>query len=130
MTGLMTASLDHAMWFHRPFSFDEWILFEQDSPASGGARGFNRGTMYTEQGVLVASVAQEGLIRDVAEKVCLIGLNRWDNPLQFANQARFLFPVQKRPNSSSSPCDLIDTWQALHGWLAGLTTNCAQNLMN
>ena len=66
MTGLMTASLDHAMWFHRPFSFDEWILFEQDSPASGGARGFNRGTMYTEQGVLVASVAQEGLIRDVA----------------------------------------------------------------
>ena len=66
MTGLMTASLDHAMWFHRPFSFDEWILFEQDSPASGGARGFNRGTMFTEQGVPVATVAQEGLIRDVA----------------------------------------------------------------
>ena len=66
LTGLMTASLDHAMWFHRPFSFDEWILFEQDSPTSGGARGFNRGTMYTEKGVLIASVAQEGLIRDVA----------------------------------------------------------------
>ena len=66
--------------------------------ASGGA-GFNRGTMYTEQGVLVASVA-EGLIRDVAEKVCLIGLNRWDNPLQFANQGDFSSRFKKRPNST------------------------------
>ena len=77
MTGLMTASLDHAMWFHRPFSFDEWILFEQDSPASGGARGFNRGNHVYRRRILVASVAQEGLIRDVAREVCLIGLNRW-----------------------------------------------------
>jgi len=65
LTGLMTASLDHAMWFHRPFRFDEWILFAQDSPAAGGARGFNRGTMFSRDGVLIASVAQEGLIRVV-----------------------------------------------------------------
>ena len=64
-TGLMTASLDHAMWFHRPFKVDEWILFAQDSPSATGARGFNRGNMFTEAGILIASVAQEGLIRDV-----------------------------------------------------------------
>jgi len=57
------ASLDHAMWFHRPFKTDEWLLYAQDSPNSGGARGFNRGTIYTESGELIASVAQEGLIR-------------------------------------------------------------------
>ena len=66
MTGLMTASLDHAMWFHRPFRVDEWILFAQDSPAAGGARGFNRGLMFKQDGTLIASVAQEGLIRDVS----------------------------------------------------------------
>ena len=60
---LQTASLDHAMWFHRPFRADEWMLYVQDSPASGGARGFNRGLIYTQDGTLVASVAQEGLIR-------------------------------------------------------------------
>lgn len=63
MSGLMTASLDHAMWFHRPFRVDEWILFAQDSPTSGGSRGFNRGMMFTQTGTLIASVAQEGLIR-------------------------------------------------------------------
>jgi len=65
MTGLMSASLDHAMWFHRPFRVDEWILFAQDSPAAAGARGFNRGSMFTRDGTLIASVAQEGLIRVV-----------------------------------------------------------------
>ncbi|MCB1691889.1 MAG: acyl-CoA thioesterase II [Pseudomonadales bacterium] len=68
MTGLMTASLDHAMWFHRPFRVDEWILFAQDSPTSGGSRGFNRGMMFTQDGTLIASVAQEGLIRVVDER--------------------------------------------------------------
>jgi acyl-CoA thioesterase-2 len=63
MDGLMTASLDHAMWFHRPFRVDEWILFAQDSPSAGGSRGFNRGMMFTQDGTLIASVAQEGLIR-------------------------------------------------------------------
>ncbi len=63
MTGLQTASLDHALWFHRAFRFDEWILIAMDSPASGGSRGFNRGTMFTEDGTLIGSVAQEGLMR-------------------------------------------------------------------
>ncbi len=57
------ASLDHAMWFHRPFRADDWLLFVQDSPSASGARNFNRGTIYTRQGALVASVAQEGLMR-------------------------------------------------------------------
>jgi len=67
MTGMMTASLDHAMWFHNEFRFDEWILFCQDSPAAAGSRGFNRGTMYSQDGKLIASVAQEGLIRDISK---------------------------------------------------------------
>src|ERR1700743_2835689 len=60
---VQVASLDHAMWFHRPFRADEWLLYVQDSPSASGARGFNRGAIYTRQGVLVASVTQEGLIR-------------------------------------------------------------------
>ncbi len=60
---LQTASLDHAMWFHRPFRADEWLLYAQDSPSSSGARGLNRGSFFTQDGTLVASVAQEGLIR-------------------------------------------------------------------
>lgn len=60
---LQLASLDHAMWFHRPFRADEWLLYHQDSPSTSGARGFNRGSVYTREGILVASVAQEGLIR-------------------------------------------------------------------
>lgn len=61
---LMLASLDHALWFHRPFKADEWMLYTQDSPASHGARGFCRGSVFTRDGTLVASVAQEGLIRE------------------------------------------------------------------
>jgi acyl-CoA thioesterase II len=60
---LMTASLDHAVWFHRPFRADEWLLYVQESPVAAGARGFARGTVYTREGGLVASVAQEGLMR-------------------------------------------------------------------
>jgi acyl-CoA thioesterase-2 len=60
---LQVASLDHAMWFHRPFRVDEWLLYVQDSPSASGARGFNRGAIYRRDGTLVASVAQEGLIR-------------------------------------------------------------------
>jgi acyl-CoA thioesterase II len=60
---LQVASLDHALWFHRPFRADEWLLYSQDSPSASGARGFNRGAIYSRDGVLVASVAQEGLIR-------------------------------------------------------------------
>lgn len=60
---LMMASLDHALWFHRPFRADEWLLYAQDSPSTSGALGFNRGSIYTREGALVASVTQEGLIR-------------------------------------------------------------------
>ncbi|MFP6655939.1 MAG: acyl-CoA thioesterase II [Myxococcota bacterium] len=58
-----SASLDHSIWFHHRFRADEWLLFVQDSPAASGGRGFNRGLVYTEDGKLVASVVQEGLIR-------------------------------------------------------------------
>ena len=60
---VQVASLDHAMWFHRDFRADDWLLYAQDSPSASGARGFNRGSIYTRDGVLVASVTQEGLIR-------------------------------------------------------------------
>jgi acyl-CoA thioesterase II len=61
--GMQVASLDHAMWFHRPFRMDEWLLYVVDSPSASGARGFARGQFFTRDGVLVASTAQEGLIR-------------------------------------------------------------------
>ena len=61
--GLQVATLDHAMWLHRPFRVDEWLLYAMDSPAAAFARGFARGSFYTRDGQLVASVAQEGLMR-------------------------------------------------------------------
>ncbi|SDB05761.1 acyl-CoA thioesterase II [Bauldia litoralis] len=60
---LQVASLDHSMWIHRPFRADEWLLYAEDSPSASGARGFNRGSLFKRDGTLVASVAQEGLIR-------------------------------------------------------------------
>ena len=60
---IMAASLDHALWFHRPFRADEWLLYAEDSPNLGGARGFARGLIFASDGTLVASVAQEGLLR-------------------------------------------------------------------
>jgi acyl-CoA thioesterase-2 len=61
--GFQSASLDHAMWFHKPVNFNNWHLYAQDSPSASGGRGFIRGSIYAEDGTLVASVAQEGLIR-------------------------------------------------------------------
>jgi acyl-CoA thioesterase-2 len=60
---IQAASLDHAMWFHRATRLDGWLLYTQDSPSSSGARGFSRGALYAVDGTLIASVAQEGLIR-------------------------------------------------------------------
>jgi acyl-CoA thioesterase-2 len=60
---LMLASLDHAIWFHRSFRADDWLLYVQDSPSSGAGRAFCRGTLFTREGELVASTAQEGLVR-------------------------------------------------------------------
>jgi acyl-CoA thioesterase-2 len=60
---IMAASLDHALWFHRPFRADEWLLYAQDSPNLSDSRGFSRGLIFAGDGTLVASVAQEGLLR-------------------------------------------------------------------
>jgi acyl-CoA thioesterase-2 len=60
---IMGASLDHAMWFHRPFRADRWLLYAQDTPNASGARGLARGQVFTQEGELVVSVVQEGLIR-------------------------------------------------------------------
>lgn len=65
---VQAASLDHALWFHRPFRADDWLLYSQDSPFTGGARGMTRGSIFTRDGVLVASVAQEGLIRPTKDR--------------------------------------------------------------
>jgi acyl-CoA thioesterase II len=62
----MGASLDHCMWFHRPFRADEWLLYDMDSPTAYGARGLARGFLFSRQGDLVVSVVQEGLMRVVA----------------------------------------------------------------
>ena len=60
---LQLASLDHAIWFHRAFRMDEWLLYCYDSPTAMGARGFSRGQIFDRAGQLIASVAQEGLMR-------------------------------------------------------------------
>jgi len=59
----MGASLDHALYLHRPFRADAWLLYAQETPTRTGSRGFARGRIYTREGSLVASVAQEGLVR-------------------------------------------------------------------
>jgi acyl-CoA thioesterase-2 len=61
---LMLASLDHSIWFHRAFRADDWLLYAQDSPISGGGRAFCRGSLFTRKGLLVASTTQEGLLRE------------------------------------------------------------------
>ncbi|ADZ68550.1 acyl-CoA thioesterase II [Polymorphum gilvum] len=60
---IQAASLDHAMWFHRPFRADDWLLYTTDSPSSSGGRGINRGMLFSRDGRLIATTAQEGLIR-------------------------------------------------------------------
>jgi acyl-CoA thioesterase-2 len=62
---VQSASLDHTIWFHRPFRADEWLLYDQTSPSASGARGLALGRVFTRDGRLVATVAQEGLIRPV-----------------------------------------------------------------
>ena len=61
--GLQMASLDHAMWFHRPFRADDWLLYDQHPISTGGARGLAGGNIYTSDGTLAISVVQEGLVR-------------------------------------------------------------------
>jgi acyl-CoA thioesterase II len=61
--GISTASLDHAIWFHRPARVDQWLLYQQTSPAAQGGRGLSQGHIFTQAGELVATVAQEGMVR-------------------------------------------------------------------
>ena len=70
---MVSASLDHAVWFHEHFRADEWLLYATDSPWSGGGRGFNRGRIFTQDGRLIASVAQEGMIRKAVPKPAAAG---------------------------------------------------------
>lgn len=63
MPEVSVASLDHAMWFHRPFRADEWLLYDQESPSASGARGFSRGQIFSRDGRLVVLVVQEGMVR-------------------------------------------------------------------
>ena len=65
---VMAASIDHAVWFHTPFRMDQWLLYDQRSTRASGSRGFCTGRLFTQSGVLVASVAQEGLIRKVTRR--------------------------------------------------------------
>lgn len=65
VANLNLASIDHAMWFHRNVRVDEWLLYSTDSPSASGARGFARGSVFTQGGILVASTAQEGLLRQI-----------------------------------------------------------------
>ncbi|HEY6559533.1 MAG TPA: acyl-CoA thioesterase II [Polyangiaceae bacterium] len=65
---VMAASLDHTMWFHRPFRADEWLLYVTESPSTGSSRGFNLGSIFAADGTLVASAAQEGLMRVLSHK--------------------------------------------------------------
>jgi acyl-CoA thioesterase-2 len=60
---MQIASLDHSLWFHRPFRADDWLLYVQDSPSAAGSLGLARGSIFARDGRLVASVAQQGLIR-------------------------------------------------------------------
>lgn len=61
--GMQVATIDHSMWFHRPFNLNEWLLYSVESTSASGSRGFVRGEFYTQEGVLVASTVQEGVIR-------------------------------------------------------------------
>lgn len=65
--GLRAASLDHCLWFHRPFRVDEWLLYALESPVAGNGRGFVRGSVFNRQGQLVASMVQEGLVRQARD---------------------------------------------------------------
>lgn len=60
---MQVATIDHSMWFHRPFDLNEWLLYSVESTSASSARGFVRGEFWNQQGVLVASTVQEGVIR-------------------------------------------------------------------
>ena len=65
---MQVASLDHALWYHNPLRMNEWLLYAMESPGASGARGLSRGQIFNQEGVLVASVTQESLMRKVSPK--------------------------------------------------------------
>lgn len=67
MTGLTMASIDHSVWFHRSFNFDDWILIAIESTVSAGSRAYSRASMFTQDGILIGSATQEGLLRETKE---------------------------------------------------------------
>lgn len=67
--GMQVATIDHSIWFHRPFRLDDWLLYSVESPSASGARGFVRGQFFTRDGLLVASTSQEGVIRYHTEQI-------------------------------------------------------------
>lgn len=91
--GMSVASLDHAMWWHRPARVDEWLLYVQSSPSAQGARGLSNGRIYSRNGELVASVAQEGMVRVP---------NDFQHKVRGAVQDLYL-KTARRPNRSSGP---------------------------
>jgi acyl-CoA thioesterase II len=68
MPNVQAASLDHVIWFHHPIRTDQWLLYDQTSPSASGARGLSTARVFSEDGILVATVAQEGLIRPVSPR--------------------------------------------------------------
>ncbi|SFU69316.1 acyl-CoA thioesterase-2 [Xenorhabdus koppenhoeferi] len=60
---MQVATIDHSMWYHRPFNMNDWLLYAIESPSASGARGFVRGHIYNREGILIASAVQEGVIR-------------------------------------------------------------------
>ena len=84
---MMPASLDHAMWFHRPFRADEWLLYAQDSPSAQDGRGLTRGLIFKPDGTLVASVAQEGSVRQRRDDAFTRSPARLARPKQSATPA-------------------------------------------
>ena len=92
---IQLASLDHALWFHRPFRADDWLLYAQDSPSADGARGFCRGSIFTRDGLLVASVAQEGLMRQRAAPIRAQIMSKRTDCLIIGNSRRARFQAPK-----------------------------------
>ena len=105
-TTIQMASLDHTIWFHRPFRADEWWLYDQWSPSAGGARGLSLGRVFTQDGTLVATTAQEGLIRlsaDSRRQSAVVRPSRCGAP-DFGLTSAKSQPVGVAPRHRSEPC--------------------------
>ena len=100
---MMPASLDHAMWFHRPFRADEWLLYAQDSPSAQDGRGLTRGMIFKPDGTLVASVAQEGSVRQRK----IVTITRWRT--RRARPARIATRTMRRTSAAPTGSGMMKT---------------------